>query len=100
LTAFEAKLPLYRSQNVQVLGISVDNTKDTVEWSNGLKITFPLLSDKGGKISKSFGLFDTSTNRSSKAVALVNDGMLVYKEIVVDTKIPETVLPWIERFSN
>ena len=98
LTAFEAEMPLYRSQHVQVLGVSVDDPAETVKWAENIRVTFPLLADKEGVLSKGFGLLDASTNRSSKALSLVYDGQVVHTEKVTSTEIPVHFRPWISRF--
>ena len=56
LTAFEAKLPLYRSQNVQVLGVTVDDLTETAAWAHSIGVTFPILTDKDGALCKSLRL--------------------------------------------
>jgi len=78
------------------LGISVDEPFETAKWAKEIGITFPLLSDKGGKVSKTFGLFDTKTNTSSRAVAVVVNGNLVYTKKVATTEVPKDILPWID----
>lgn len=92
-------MPQYRRLNVQVLGISVDDSVETAKWANEIGITFPLLSDKGGKVAKRFGLFDAETNRAAKAVAVVIDGQLVYSKEVTDTKVPFDLLPWMDKLA-
>lgn len=93
-------MPQYRRQNVQVLGISVDDSAETAMWANDIGITFPLLSDKGGKVAKRFGLFDAKTNRAAKAVAVVLDGQLVYSKKVTDTEVPVEISPWMEKLAT
>jgi len=88
LVAFEAKLPLYRSQNVQVLGVSIDNTVDLAKWGTDIGLSFSLLGDETGQLSKQCGLYNPATNESAKAVAVVSDGEPVYTEhVTIDPKI-------------
>jgi peroxiredoxin len=98
LIAFERRLALYRGQNVQVLGISTDDASETAVWAKEVGITFPLLSDHEGRLSREFDLFDAKTKRSAKAVALVLDGKPVYKERVTSTGIPKKLSPCVETF--
>lgn len=79
------------------MGISVDDPVEIAGWAKKIGITFPLLSDKGGKVAKRFGLFDAKTNRAAKAVAVVLDGQIVYSKIVTDTEVPLDVSPWMEK---
>jgi peroxiredoxin len=98
LTAFEAALPLYRSQNVQVLGVTVDDPAETIAWAKSIGVTFPILTDTDGALCKAFDLFEVSTKRAAKALALVYDGRVVHREKVKSTDIPVHVRPWIARF--
>lgn len=90
-------MPQYRSQNVQVLGISVDDSDETAKWARNIKVTFPLLSDKDGKVAKRFGLFDARTKRAAKAVAVILEGQLVYTKKVTSTEVPSEISPWMEK---
>ena len=63
-------------------------------------VTFPLLSDTGGLFSKQIGLFDESTNRSAKALALVSRGRIVLREIVTTTEVPSALTPWVETIAG
>ena len=60
-------------------------------------MTFPLVVDKGGRLSKRFSLFDSRTNKSAKAVALVDNGRIVYTKKVTTTEVPARVAPWIDK---
>jgi peroxiredoxin len=98
LTAFEAKLPQYHGQNVQVLGVTVDDPTETAIWVRNIGVTFPIVTDKNGEISKAFELFDVSTQRSAKALALVHEGRILHIQRVTSTDIPAELHPWIQRF--
>jgi peroxiredoxin len=82
------------------LGISVDDSAETAKWAKEIGITFPLLSDVGGKVAKRFGLFDTKTLRAARAVAVVLEGQLVYSKKVTDTEVPSDISPWMESLSR
>lgn len=78
------------------MGISVDDPSDTVVWAREIGITFPLLSDRGGKISKRFGLFDSTSETSARAVAVINDGNVLFLKRVTTTGVPAEIAPWKE----
>ena len=71
----------------------MDSLDDTAPWAREVGITFPLLSDPDGVVSKSFGLFDTTTGRSARAVALISGGVVSIKHEVTATEVPKSVLP-------
>jgi peroxiredoxin len=100
LTAFEAKLPQYRSQNVQVLGISVDDPMESAKWAKKIGVTFPLLSDNRGRLSQQLGLLDSASARSIRAVAVIQNGELVHTEQVITTEVPARLLPWIDKVQD
>jgi peroxiredoxin len=81
------------------LGISVDDSVETANWSKEIGITFPLLSDEGGKTAKRFALFDAKTNRAARAVAVVLNGQLVFSKKVTTTEVPAGLLPWMEKLA-
>jgi len=82
------------------VGISVDDPIETAKWANEIGVTFPLLSDRDGAITKQFGFFDPQTARSVRALAIVSDGAVVYSEIVSTPEIPARVAPWIENLAE
>src|SRR4051794_17190974 len=96
LTAFQEKLHLYRGQNVQVLGVTVDDAAKTAEWAKSIGVTFPLIADREGTVSRAFGMFDQITDCSARALALVHDGRIVRSERVASTEIPIHFRPWLE----
>lgn len=96
LTAFERELTLFRSHNVQVLGISVDDHRTLEKWADDIGVSFPLLSDQGGGVSKAFNLFDSAQGCSARAIALVEDGKIVLTENVATTEVPESVITWVK----
>ncbi len=100
MTAFQERLDAYRSQNVQVLGISTDDSAELAKFAADIGIEFPLLCDKGGTVSKKFGFYDNKKQRSSRAVAAIADGQLLYSGKVTTTRIPSRLLPWVESVSD
>ena len=97
MAAFQEKLPAYRSQNVQVLGVSADDPDALAKFADDVRVTFPLISDKGGKISKRFGFFDQASSRTVRAVALVVRGRTVFRQQVKRTEVPAHLEPWIDK---
>lgn len=94
MSAFQQELEAYRRRNVQVLGISIDHDlNDTAKWAEDIGVSFPLLSDAKGEVSKRFDMFNSETRTSSRAVALIANERLIHSEIVNTTEIPHSVLP-------
>ncbi len=52
---FQRDLTEYRDRNAQILGISVDDPETHAEFCDSEGLTFPLLADSSGTVSKSYG---------------------------------------------
>jgi peroxiredoxin Q/BCP len=52
---FQQDLPKYQAQNTQILGVSVDDVDSHREFCDAEGLTFPLLADTTGKVSKTYG---------------------------------------------
>ena len=55
---FQANLKKLEAADTQVLGISMDSPFSNAAWAEKINVTFPLLSDWGGDITKKYGLYD------------------------------------------
>jgi len=52
---FQRDLPQYKSRNTQVVGISADDVDSHAEFCDSEGLTFPLLADSDGSVSKAYG---------------------------------------------
>ena len=52
---FQQDLPKYQKRNTTILGISVDDVDSHAEFCDSEGLTFPLLADVDGAVSKSYG---------------------------------------------
>ena len=52
---FQRDLDKYRDRNAQILGISVDDPDTHAEFCDSEGLTFPLLADSNGAVSKAYG---------------------------------------------
>lgn len=52
---FQQDLPKYIAKNTQILGISVDDVDSHAEFCDSEGLTFPLLADLDGAVSKAYG---------------------------------------------
>lgn len=52
---FQQDLPKYRDRQVQILGISADSVDSHAEFCDSEGLTFPLLADETGTVSKAYG---------------------------------------------
>lgn len=56
---FQQDLPKYLERNVQILGVSVDDVDSHEQFCDAEGLTFPLLADSKGVVSKSYGSYLT-----------------------------------------
>jgi peroxiredoxin Q/BCP len=52
---FQRDLPKYQARHAQVLGVSADDVRSHVEFCDAEGLTFPLLADTDGAVSKAYG---------------------------------------------
>ena len=55
MKAFQADIAAFERLNTQVLGVSPDDVETHKRFAESLKLTFPLVSDPGGKIHSQYG---------------------------------------------
>ncbi|OLP20296.1 peroxiredoxin [Leptolyngbya sp. 'hensonii'] len=52
---FQQDLPKYLEKNTQIIGVSADSVDSHTEFCDSEGLKFPLLSDRGGKVSQAYG---------------------------------------------
>ena len=55
---FQQNLEKLEAADTQVLGVSMDSPFSNKAWAEQIKVSFPLLSDWGGDITREYGLYD------------------------------------------
>src|SRR5256885_14755007 len=65
---FQQNLAKLEAADTQVLGVSMDSPFSNNAWAEKIGVTFPLLSDWGGDVTKQYGLY----NPKYKAARRVN----------------------------
>ena len=54
---FQANLKTLEAADTQVLGVSMDSAFANKAFADQIGVTFPLLSDWGGKITREYGIY-------------------------------------------
>ena len=65
---FQQNLANLEAADTQVLGISMDSSFSNKAWAQQINVTFPLLSDWGGDVTRQYGVY----NPKYKAARRVN----------------------------
>ena len=91
---FQQNLAKLEAADTQVLGISMDSSFSNKAWAQQINVTFPLLSDWGGDVTKQYGVYNPKYKAARRVNYLIDkDGkvveMQVDSEAVDPTKLVE-----------
>lgn len=82
MKAFQQNLQKLEAANTQVLGVSTDSTFANKAWAEKIGVTFPLLSDWGGKVTREYGIFNPSYGAARRVTYLIGtDGKIENMQI-------------------
>jgi peroxiredoxin len=95
---FQANLKRLEAADTQVLGISMDSPFSNNAWAEKIGVTFPLLSDWGGDITKKYGLYDEKRKIGRRVNFLVDkEGKIAEIQVDSDAIDPSKVVDACER---
>jgi peroxiredoxin len=98
MQAFQANLQKLEAADTQVLGISMDSPFSNAAWAEKINVTFPLLSDWGGDITKKYGLYDEKHKIGRRVNFLIDkEGKIVEMQIDSDAIDPSSMVTSCER---
>ena len=91
---FQQNLAKLEAADTQVLGISMDSPFSNKAWAQQINVTFPLLSDWGGDVTKQYGLYSPKYKAARRVNYLIDkDGKVVEMQLDSDaidaTKVVE-----------
>jgi peroxiredoxin len=67
--------------DTQIVGISTDFTPTLSHWAGELKLEYPLASDKLGKVSQLYGVYNANVGIASRSTFVVDmEGKITYIE--------------------
>jgi len=83
MQAFQQNLSKLEAADTQVLGVSMDSPFSNKAWAQQIGVTFPLLSDWGGDVTKEYGLYNPKYKAARRATFVIDkDGKVA--EITLD----------------
>ena len=83
MQAFQQNLTKLEAADTQVLGVSMDSSFSNKAWAQQIGVTFPLLSDWGGDVTKEYGLYNPQYKAARRATFVIDkDGKIV--ELTMD----------------
>jgi peroxiredoxin len=95
---FQENLKKLEAADTQVLGISMDSPFSNAAWAEKINVTFPLLSDWGGDITKKYGLYDEKRKIGRRVNFLIDkDGKIAEMQLDNDAVDPAALVTSCER---
>jgi peroxiredoxin len=77
MKAYQEKLKELEAADTQVLGVSMDSTFANAAFAKEIGVTFPLLSDWGGEVTKKYGLYNPQYKAARRVTFLIDkDGKI------------------------
>src|ERR1700740_3223869 len=80
---FQQNLQKLEAADTQVLRVSMDSSFSNKAWAEKIGVTFPLLSDWGGDVTKQYGLYNPQYKAARRATFVIDkEGKVV--ELTMD----------------
>jgi peroxiredoxin len=95
---FQANLQKLEAADTQVLGVSMDSSFSNAAWAEKINVTFPLLSDWGGDVTKKYGLYDEKRKIGRRVNFLIDkEGKIIEIQADSDAIDPTAIVASCER---
>ena len=79
---FQQNLAKLEAADTQVLGVSMDSVPSNKAWAQQINVTFPLLSDWGGDVTKQYGVYNPKYKAARRVNYLIDkDGKVVEMQL-------------------
>jgi glutaredoxin-dependent peroxiredoxin len=72
MKAYQEKLKDLEAANTQVLGVSMDSTFANAAFAEKIGVSFPLLSDWGGDVTKKYGIYNPQYKAARRVTFLID----------------------------
>lgn len=98
MQAFQANLQKLEAADTQVLGVSMDSPFSNKAWAEKINVTFPLLSDWGGDVTRKYGLYSDQLKIGRRINLLIDkDGKIANIQLDNDAVDPTKTVEFCER---
>lgn len=95
---FQKNLEKLEAADTQVLGVSMDSPFSNAAWAEKIGVTFPLLSDWGGDVTKEYGIYNPQYKAARRVTFLIDkEGKIVQMQEDSDAVDPTAVVTSCER---
>jgi len=98
MQAFQQNLQKLEAADTQVLGVSMDSPFSNKAWAEKINVTFPLVSDWGGEVTRQYGLYDDKRKIGRRVNFLIDkDGKIAEIQLDNDAIDPTKIVDVCER---
>jgi peroxiredoxin len=98
MQAYQQQLSTLEGADTQVLGVSMDSPFANKAWAQQIGVTFPLLSDLGGEVTRQYGIFDPKHKAARRVTYLIDkDGKVLEMQKDSDAIDPSAVVTSCQR---
>jgi len=98
MKAFQQNLQRLEATDTQVLGVSMDSPFSNKAWADQIGVTFPLLSDWGGDVTRKYGLYVDKYKAARRINFLIGkDGKILAEQLDKDAIDPTKIVDACER---
>lgn len=95
---FQANLKRLEATDTQVMGVSMDSWFANKAFADSIGVTFPLLSDWGGEITRKYGIYSEQYKAPRRVNFLIGKDGRILQEQVDNTAIdPSKIVDACER---
>jgi len=96
--AFQQNLARLEATDTQVLGVSMDSRFANQAFAEKIKVSFPLLSDWGGDVTRKYGIYNPKYKAARRVTYLIDkQGKVADMQLDRDAIDPEKVIAACER---
>lgn len=98
MQSFQANLQRLEAADTQVLGVSMDSPFSNKAWAEKINVTFPLLSDLGGEVTRKYGLYNEKRHIGRRVNFLIDkDGKIANIQVDSEAIDPTKTVEFCER---
>ena len=95
---FQKNLQKLEASDTQVLGVSMDSPFANKAFADQIGVTFPLLSDWGGEVTRKYGIYTDKYKAARRVNFLIgNDGKILEEQIDNEAIDPTKLVAACER---
>ncbi len=89
MKAYQQNLQKLEAADTQVMGVSMDSTFSNKAWADQIGVTFPLLSDWGGDVTRQYGIYNPKYKAARRVTYLIDtNGRIAHMQIDSDAIDP------------